>query len=166
MMFSYPRSPRLEGILQQAPLCGTDCRLTERAGQGRVRFHFEVLRTIHERHIALANCVRIAPGFRGFTHSRAAQFNATLAGFRTGNAHKSQLTQEEHRRTKRLKTLAVAAIALAGSSPWSADTPTQAAWSILQNAVADKSAEKRTNVARAQGLITRDPRATAMEERR
>ncbi len=68
-------------------------------------------------------------------------------------------------RTKRLKTLAAAVIALAGSSSWSADTPTQTAWSILQNAAADKSAEKRTNAARALGLIPRDPKAMAMAEK-
>jgi len=68
-------------------------------------------------------------------------------------------------RTKRLKTLALAAITLAGSSLWSADTPSQTAWSILQNAAADKSTEKRINAARALGLIVHDPKATAMAEK-
>jgi HEAT repeat protein len=68
-------------------------------------------------------------------------------------------------RTERLKTLAVAAITLAASSLWSADTPTQTAWSILQNAAGDGSADKRTYAARALGLIPRDPRATTMAEK-
>ena len=68
-------------------------------------------------------------------------------------------------RTKRLKTLAVAAITLAGSSLWSADTPARTAWSILQNAAADKSAGKRASATRALGLIPRDPKATTMAEK-
>ena len=68
-------------------------------------------------------------------------------------------------RTKRLKTLAVAAITLAGSSLWSADTPARTAWSILQNAAADKSAGKRASAVRALGLITHEPRATTMAEK-
>jgi HEAT repeat protein len=68
-------------------------------------------------------------------------------------------------RTERLKTLAVAAITLAASSLWSAETPTQTAWSILQNAAVDKSADKRTNAARALGLIPRDAMATTIAEK-
>ena len=68
-------------------------------------------------------------------------------------------------RTKTLKTLAVAAITLAASSLWSAETPTQTASSILQDAAAHKSADKRTNAARALGLIMHDPKATAMAEK-
>jgi len=64
-----------------------------------------------------------------------------------------------------LKALAVVAITLTGSSLWSTDTPRQTAWSILQNAAADKSVEKRTNAARALGLITLEPKATAMAEK-
>ena len=67
-------------------------------------------------------------------------------------------------RIKRLRMLAVVAITLTGSSLWSAETPAQTAWGILQNAVADKSAEKRVNAARALGLITRDPKAAGMAE--
>ena len=69
-------------------------------------------------------------------------------------------------RTKKLKTLAVAAITLTGSSLWSVETPAQTAWSILQDATSNKSADKRASAARVLGLITRDPKATAMEERR
>jgi len=68
-------------------------------------------------------------------------------------------------RTPRLKTLTLAAIILAGNSLWSADTPVQTAWGILQNALADKSADKRASAARALGLITRDPKATTMAEK-
>ena len=68
-------------------------------------------------------------------------------------------------RTKGLQMLAVAAIMLAASSLWSADSPAQTAWGILQNAAADKSVDKRANAARALGLITRDPKATAMAEK-
>jgi HEAT repeat protein len=68
-------------------------------------------------------------------------------------------------RIERLKTLTVAAITLAGSSLWSADAPVQTAWDILQNAAVDKSTDKRANEARALGLITRDPKATAMAEK-
>ena len=68
-------------------------------------------------------------------------------------------------RTQRLKTLTVTAIIVAGSSLRSADTPVQTAWGTLQNAAADKSAEKRASAARALGLITRDPKATAMAEK-
>ena len=68
-------------------------------------------------------------------------------------------------RTKTLKTLAVAAITLAAGSLWSAETPTQTASSILQDAAAHKSADKRTNAARALGLIMHDPKATAMAEK-
>jgi HEAT repeat protein len=68
-------------------------------------------------------------------------------------------------RTLWLKTLTLAALTLAGRSLWSADTPVQTAWGILQNAAADKSADKRASAARALGLITRDPKATAMAEK-
>ena len=68
-------------------------------------------------------------------------------------------------RTERLNMLAVAAITLTGSSLWSADTPAQTAWGILQNAAADKSTDKRAGAARALGLITRDPKAAAMAEK-
>lgn len=68
-------------------------------------------------------------------------------------------------RTLWLKTLTVAAITLAGSSLWSADTPAQTAWSILQNAAADKSTEKRAGATQALGLITRDSKATTMAEK-
>ncbi len=68
-------------------------------------------------------------------------------------------------RTLMLKTLTVAAITLAGSSLWSADTPAQTAWGILQNAAADKSTEKRAGATQALGLITRDSKATTMAEK-
>ena len=68
-------------------------------------------------------------------------------------------------RTQRLKTLAVAVITLGGSSLRSADTPAQTAWGILQNAAVDKSTDKRASAARALGLITRNPKATAMAEK-
>ena len=64
-----------------------------------------------------------------------------------------------------LKMLTLAAITLGGSSLWSADTPAQTAWGILQNGAADKSADKRANAMRALGLITRDPKAAAMAEK-
>jgi HEAT repeat protein len=67
--------------------------------------------------------------------------------------------------TQRLKTLAVAAIMLVGSSLWSADTPTLKAWGILQNAAADKKADKRAKAVRVLGLIIRDPKTAAMAER-
>ena len=68
-------------------------------------------------------------------------------------------------RTKKLKTLAVAAITLTGSSLWSVETPAQTAWSILQDATSNKSADKRASAARVLGLITRDPKAAAMAEK-
>jgi hypothetical protein len=64
-----------------------------------------------------------------------------------------------------LKTLTVAVITLAGRSLWPADTPVQTAWGILQNAAADKNADKRASAARALGLITRDPKAATMAEK-
>ena len=67
--------------------------------------------------------------------------------------------------TQRLKTLAVAAVMLVGSSLWSADTPALKAWGILQNAAADQSADKRAKAVRVLGLIIRDAKATAMAER-
>ena len=68
-------------------------------------------------------------------------------------------------RTHWLKTLAVAAIMLAASSLWSADTPAQTAWGILQNAAADKSTNKRANAVRVLGLITGDLKAAATAEK-
>jgi HEAT repeat protein len=61
--------------------------------------------------------------------------------------------------------LAVASIVLAGGSICSADTPAQTAWGILQNAAADKSADKRAKAVRVLGLITRDPKAAATAEK-
>jgi len=72
---------------------------------------------------------------------------------------------EEHMKTRWLKTLAMAGTMLAGSSLWSADTPAQTAWGILQNATANKSADKRAGAARALGLIMRDPKAAVMAEK-
>jgi HEAT repeat protein len=67
-------------------------------------------------------------------------------------------------RSERLKTLVAVAIMAAGSSLWSAATPAETAWGILQNAAADKSADRRAKAVRVLGLITRDPKAAAMAE--
>lgn len=63
-----------------------------------------------------------------------------------------------------MKTLVAVAIMVAGSPLWSADTPAQTAWGILQNAAADKSADKRAKAVRVLGLIIRDPKTAAMAE--
>jgi HEAT repeat protein len=92
--------------------------------------------------------------------------NQNLGGFlERSKVSRLAGTEEERMSTQRLKTLTLAAITLAGSSLRSADTPAQTAWSILQNAAADKSADKRASAARALGLITHDPKATTMAEK-
>jgi HEAT repeat protein len=67
-------------------------------------------------------------------------------------------------RPERLKTLIAVAIMAAGSSLGSAETPAETAWGVLQNAAADKSADKRAKAVRVLGLIIRDPKAAAMAE--